>query len=83
MLIHSVAFMNVAAAVDKWMRNNAHNEVAMLVAEDAGKVKQVLRMFQEGYGQDRVDSYFDEIAIKGYPNPSYSTHGWDSRTGMV
>jgi hypothetical protein len=72
-LTHSVAFMRAAGAVDLWMRRNAPNEVAMLVAEDAGKVKQAVRMFQDGYRQDQVDSYFVEIKIKGYPKNVFQT----------
>jgi len=72
-LIHASAFLSVAAAVDKWMRQNAPNEVAMLVAEDTGKVKETLRLFHEGYRQDYVDSFFDEIAVKGFPKNVFKT----------
>jgi hypothetical protein len=72
-LIHSSAFMYAAGAVDRWMRCNAPNEVAMLIAEDTGKVKEALRQFHDGYRQDYVDSYFDQIRIRGYPQNVFET----------
>ena len=72
-LIHSISFMTEAGSVDAWMKQNAPNEVAMLVAEDSGKVKQAMRMFQDGYRQDSVDSYYTETAIRGYPDNVFKT----------
>jgi hypothetical protein len=72
-IIHSSAFVHAAGAVDSWMRRNAPNEVAMLIAEDTGKVKEALRLFHDGYRQDYVDSYFDEIRIKGYHQNVFKT----------
>jgi hypothetical protein len=72
-LIHSSAFLLAAAAVDEWMRHNAPNEVAMLIAEDMDKVKGALRMLHDGYRQDYVDSYFDEIRIGGLPQNVFKT----------
>jgi Protein of unknown function (DUF3800) len=72
-LIHSLAFMGAAASLDTWMANNAKNEVAMMVAEDAGKVKQAVRMFQIGYRQDGVDDYYHELAIRGFPKNVFKT----------
>jgi hypothetical protein len=72
-LIHSSAFVFAVEAVDEWMRNNAPNEVAMLIAEDMDKVKGALRMFHDGYRQDHVDSYFAEISIKGFPENIFKT----------
>lgn len=72
-LIHSSAFIGAAASADMWMEQNARNEVAMLIAEDTGRVKEALKMFHDGYRQDYVDSYFAEIAIKDYPKNVFKT----------
>ena len=45
-----------------------------MVAEDAGKVKQAVRMFQYGYRQDGVDDYDHELAIKGFPKNVFKIH---------
>jgi len=43
------AFIRVVADVDLWMLRNAPAEVAMLVAEDTGKVKRAIKMLHSGY----------------------------------
>lgn len=70
--IHATAFINAVGAVDRWMRHHAPNEVAMLIAEDAGKIKSALKMLQEGYRHDEVDSYFWELR-RDYPKDVFKT----------
>lgn len=72
-LIHASAFASVAGAVDRWMRHHASNEVAMIVAEDAGKIKSAIKDIQDGYRQDSVDEYFNYFEDKGVKNNLFKT----------
>src|SRR5438093_992390 len=40
---HTAAFLTCSLSVEAWMRTFSHDEVPMLIAEDAGKVKSLIK----------------------------------------
>lgn len=57
-IIHADAFISVVRAIDTWMKHNAPREVAMIVAENTGKMQAALKDLQHGYGSDLMDEYW-------------------------
>lgn len=67
MMIHADAFALMAKSVDRWMRRNAPREVAMLVAENTGRVQSMLKGVHAGYVSDNLDEYwFDQTGIRTF-----------------
>lgn len=65
--IHTEAYMMLARTVDHWMKRNAPNEVAMLIAEDTDKVKGALKLIHSAFaGGEDLDEFWhiDEATLK-------------------
>jgi hypothetical protein len=48
------AWARYAEQIDAWMKMHAPNEVAMLVAENPGKVQRYLKALHAGYADDET-----------------------------
>jgi hypothetical protein len=55
-ITHAYAFADAMRCTDHWMRNNAKNEVAMVIAEKAGRVESAIEKLHEGYSDPTVES---------------------------
>lgn len=51
---HLTAWVRCVQRIDLWMKANARNEVAMLVAENPGKVQRYLKWAHAGYADDEI-----------------------------
>lgn len=64
-LLYGIAFRHLAQSIEWWMKNNAQSEVSIMMVEDTKDMRGVAKAFHYGYSNTEVDTYFEEIAVKG------------------